>query len=318
MCTKHIHGRVSIDTLDWPSINTQKILDWPSLFTWSTLDWHLGLQSKIFDQIIWVGQHFAGYRPTVDRVSTECQSRCQLSDNRVSTKYQSGCQFSVDREVNWVSIAGQFRVLINTRLQLPFNTHDCTFAHSSPDKFNSVCTINYFNGLVQFQTNFRLQYQYYVQMVASYFTGSDNTIVNLDRLGMYMRTWRGNYSFKMQFVIWIDLTQHASILRYQNKCSGKSKLAGYLIHSRQQPRLSLSVSSLDVHLSVLHRINEMSLGITSIWRDLQCCISRPENLLKIEFHWFNHKTCQISKHFSSKSSQVGQISAKIPGACTCP
>jgi len=53
MCTKGIHGRVSMDTLNgyppWPSINTQSMLDWHWIDTFidthSTLDQHLGQQS---------------------------------------------------------------------------------------------------------------------------------------------------------------------------------------------------------------------------------------------------------------------------------
>lgn len=74
MCTKGIHGQVTIDTIDWPSINPQSTLDWPLSDTpctsQSTLDWHLYRYSV--DTKLAPNQHF-DWHSIKTRLTLVCQ-----------------------------------------------------------------------------------------------------------------------------------------------------------------------------------------------------------------------------------------------------
>lgn len=108
MCTKSIHGSVSIDTLNqytWFTLDEYSI-DTPSTAQ-LTLNQHFGQQSVrswlLLDPCIWVGQHSADYRPAIGQV---LRSVNQVLI-RISIKY---CLISRSRVL--------IEVLIDTRLWL--------------------------------------------------------------------------------------------------------------------------------------------------------------------------------------------------------
>lgn len=89
MCTKSIHGWVSIDTLNqytWFTLDYEYSIATPST-PQLTLNQHFGQQSVrswlLLDPCMWVGQHSADYRPAIDQVLIKCQ-------------------LGIDQDINWV------------------------------------------------------------------------------------------------------------------------------------------------------------------------------------------------------------------------
>ena len=106
MCTKGIHGRVSINTLDQYPWSTPLIDIWDSVFerhpdrylvdTWSTICQQLAeCQLTHMHQL------------KISQLSTDCQPRCWWSVDGMSTKVSMECQLSS----YWVSIKGLLGLL---------------------------------------------------------------------------------------------------------------------------------------------------------------------------------------------------------------
>ena len=133
MCTKGIHGWVSDDTLDQPSIDTQSTLH--QHLSWHTW-WTMVESQLIFNQFTCIGRHSADYRLTVDQVlivSTENQvmSMEHWSIKGIDWEYWStldqGCLYTHDP----IKLCGVLLAFSHTLLILYIYYH-----------FRCVCTPN--------------------------------------------------------------------------------------------------------------------------------------------------------------------------------
>lgn len=107
--TRGICCWVSIDTLDQ--------------YLWLTLNWYLINTSSTLSQHLFRWNNFCRQLPlplfsTIDRLSTNCQSKVYWDVDWVSNEFQLSVDQDVDRVLIEMLIKGWLRVSINTQLQI--------------------------------------------------------------------------------------------------------------------------------------------------------------------------------------------------------